>query len=50
MVILIVNIGILDLVVKIEEYFIFVGFDCSEFNINIDDFVLIDDQKDMWNE
>ena len=50
MAILIANIGTSDLAVKIEEYFIPVGFDRSEPNINIDDPALTDDQKDMWNE
>jgi len=47
MAILIANIGTSDLAVKIEEYFIPVGFDRSEPNINIDDPALTDDQKDI---
>lgn len=48
MAILIANIGTSDLAVKVEDYYIPVGFDRNEPNIDYDG--LTDDQKDMWED
>ena len=48
MAILIANIGTSDLVVKIEEYYIPVGFDREEKNIDYSG--LTEDEKSMWKE